>query len=117
MAEEGGVLYRENYEKFLETGSLTKVDAYLLERGKVTKKGNQFTRFAIKNILMNPVYMIADKEAYEYLLNNTVDLFSSEDEFNGMYGIMAYNRTLQRKGKSNQQNPMNGSFQLENTKG
>ena len=48
------------FEKFLETGSLTKVDAFLLEKRYTTKRGKNFTRFAIKGILTNPVYMIAD---------------------------------------------------------
>ena len=45
------------FDKFLETGSLTKTDQYLLEGGYRTKQDHEFTRFAIKGILTNPVYM------------------------------------------------------------
>lgn len=54
------------YRKFLETYSLTKVDAYLLEQGIKTKTGRDFTRFSIGNILRNPVYLVADEAAWEY---------------------------------------------------
>lgn len=94
------------YDKFLETGSLTKVDQFLLEHQYTTKRGKQFTRFAIKAILSNPVYMIADEEAYNYLTENHVDLFADRSDFDGKCGIMAYNRTLQRAGKANQPRPM-----------
>ena len=43
------------FEKFLETNSLTKTETYLLQNGYTTKNGKQFTRFAIKGILSNPV--------------------------------------------------------------
>ena len=94
------------YDKFLETGSLTKVDEFLLNGGYQTKRGKQFTRFAIKGILTNPVYMIADEDAYQYLVENNVDLFSEKESFDGEHGIMAYNRTLQRPHKTTLQKPM-----------
>ena len=94
------------FDKFLETGSLTKTDAYLLQNGFVTKNGKQFTRFAIKAILSNPVYMIADEFAYGYLTRNNVDLFSDKSDFDGVHGIMAYNRTLQQPGKAAKIRPM-----------
>ena len=56
---------------------------YLLEHRCVTKRGKQFTRFAIRGILTNPVYMIADETAYQYLKENHVDLFDERSEFDG----------------------------------
>lgn len=99
-------LVKTIYSVFLETGSLSKTDQYLLEHRCVTKRGKQFTRFAIKGILTNPVYMIADETAYRYLTENHVDLFADRSEFDGQRGIMAYNRTLQRAGKASQIRPM-----------
>lgn len=95
------------FEKFIETGSLTKTDQFLLERCYKTKRGKNFTRFAIRGILTNPVYMIADEDAYQYLLKNEADLFSGREAFDGKHGIMAYNRTLQRPGKATKEKPMN----------
>lgn len=94
------------FEKFLETGSLTQVDAFLLEKRATTKRGNPFSRFSIRGILTNPVYMIADEEAYRYLTRNHVDLFSERPDFDGKHGIMAYNRTLQQPGRAHQIRPM-----------
>lgn len=99
-------LVRLIFDKFLETGSLTKTETYLLQNGYTTKNGNQFTRFAIKGLLSNPVYLIADEIAYDYLKEKNVDLFSDKSEFDGIHGMMAYNRTLQQPGKANQIRPM-----------
>ncbi len=95
------------FDKFIETGSLTKTDQFLMQGRYKTKRGKTFTRFAIRGILSNPVYMIADDDAYNYLVENDVDLFSEKEAFDGKHGIMAYNRTLQRPGKATQEKPMN----------
>lgn len=89
------------FEKFLDTESLSKTETFLLINGYTTKNQKPFSRFSIKNILSNPVYMIADKDAYQYLTQNNVSLFSDEENFNGENGIMAYNRTIQKTGKAN----------------
>ena len=94
------------FDKFLETGSLTKTETYLLQNRYTTKNGKQFTRFAVKGILSNPVYLIADEFAYDYLTENNVNLFSDKSEFDGIHGVMAYNRTLQQPGKAHQIKPM-----------
>ena len=99
-------LVKTIFEVFMETGSLSKTDQYLLEHRCVTKRGKQFTRFTIRGVLTNPVYMIADETAYQYLKENNVDLFAERLEFDGEHGVMAYNRTLQRPGKANQIRPM-----------
>lgn len=48
-------LVKTIFSVFMETGSLSKTDQYLLEHRCVTKRGKQFTRFAIRGILTNPV--------------------------------------------------------------
>ena len=105
IPEETG-LVRLIFDSFLETGSLAKVEDCLRERRYTTRRGKSFTRFAIKGILTNPVYMIADEAACEYLTENRVDLFAESSDFDGVHGIMAYNRTLQRPGKAHQLRPM-----------
>lgn len=92
--------------KFLETASLTQTETYLLQHGYKTKTGKNFTRFAIRAILTNPVYMIADDAAYSYLTENQVNLFADKDAFDGVHGIMAYNRTIQQQGKATHIRPM-----------
>lgn len=87
----------ELYKKF---DSQTLTEAELLKRGIKTKNGKAYTRFAIKGILQNPVYMIADEDAYEYFVRLDADLYSEKEAFDGVRGIMAYNRTDQEKGRA-----------------
>ena len=94
------------FDLFIKTGSLTLTEAELIKRRIMTKNGNHFTRFSIKSILQNPVYMIADEEAYEFFKLKDADLFSSIEEFDGVHGILAYNRTDQEKGKATVFNPV-----------
>ena len=94
------------FDKYLETGSLTKTEAFLVQNHYTTKNKLSFTRFSIRSILSNPVYMIADQEAYRYIVSKKMELFSEEREFNGKHGIMAYNRTLQRDGLAHKNRSM-----------
>lgn len=94
------------FYKFAEEKSLTKVGTYLCEQGIHTKNGNLFSRFSIRAILTNPVYMIADKDAWQYLTSQKVPLFGSREDFDGVHGIMAYNRTIQKPGKAQKIRPM-----------
>ena len=89
------------YKKFLESDSLTRVETFLIQNRILSKTGKNYTRFTIKNILENPVYMIADQDAYRYFMDSGVELCAKRKEFNGRYGIMAYNKTLQQHGRSN----------------
>lgn len=90
------------YRKFLETGSLTQTETYLIQNGYKTKYNRLFSRFAIKGILTNPVYMIADREAYDYLREKKVDLSAQKEDFDSSSGVIAYNRTLQKPGKAHE---------------
>lgn len=90
------------YAKFLEFRSLTKTETYLLQNDYVTKTGKSFSRFAIKGILSNPVYLIADRTTWNYFEIKEIDVFSKKSEFNGKYGIMAYNKTSQQVGRANE---------------
>ena len=94
------------FDLFLENCSLTKTEAELLKRDRKTKNGRSFTRFALKGILQNPVYVIADEEAYRYFTEKDSDLFSALSEFDGVHGLLAYNRTDQGKGGAKRYNPV-----------
>ena len=88
------------FDLYTETDSLTAVEAELLRRRIKTKQGKDFTRFAIKAILQNPVYMAADEAAFEYFTQRQADVCFPKEAFDGKHGIMAYNRTDQEKGKT-----------------
>lgn len=95
------------FSKFLQYNSLTKTETYLLQNGIKTKNGRNYTRFSIKGILQNPVYVVADNSTFNYFKNLGIEIYSQESEFNGKQGVMAYNKTLQRDGKSNKTREFN----------
>ncbi len=107
LIPEEGELVRTIFDLYTRTDSLTAVEAELLRRRAKTKRGNDFTRFSIKNILQNPVYMIADEDARNYLTEHEVFLYSEAEDFDGIRGMMVYNRTDQEKGKAAVILPMN----------
>ena len=100
LIPEEGELVRKIFELFHETHSLTMTEAELLRQRIKTKTGKNFTRFSIKGILQNPVYLIADEDAYDYFVERQAELFSELSEFDGVHGILAYNRTDQEKGRA-----------------
>ena len=101
-----GEMVKEIFQYFLETGSLTQTETRLLLEGRKTKTGRDFSRFAIKGILENPVYMAADGDAYEYLEKEGAEIFSGRESFDGKKGVMAYNRSLQQPGKAHKLRPV-----------
>lgn len=100
LIPEEAALVKAVFEIFSATESLTNTEAELMRRRLTTKNGKQFTRFAIKGILQNPVYLIADQDAYQYFVDKESDLFSDVKDFDGAHGILAYNRTDQEKGRA-----------------
>ena len=95
----GGNLNRPDFKKMMTAAKERKFKAivvYRLDRisrnisdfsslieelgrqGIKTKTGRSFTRFSIKSILQNPVYLIADKDAYQYFVDNEAELFAPE---------------------------------------
>ncbi len=97
---------RRIFDLYMETDSLTAVEAELLRQRIKTKKGKEFTRFAIKAILQNPVYMVADEDAYDYFIGKEAEVCFPKKAFDGSCGILAYNRTNQEKGRSTQLLPV-----------
>ncbi len=106
VVPEEAVLVKMMYRKFLESGSLRQTEDFLLERGLRTKTGREFSRFAVKGILSNPVYMAADEDAFRFFSLRGAELFPGKEAFDGTKGVMAYNRSLQQPGKTNKIRPI-----------
>lgn len=85
------------YDLFLSRESLTGVETELLARRMKTKNGKDYTRYTLKAILENPVYLTADEDAYEYLAGKGCNIFNARDDFDGQHGLLVYNRTDQNK--------------------
>lgn len=94
------------FEKFLELKSMTAVETFCINNNIKTKNNRDFSKFAIKSILINPVYAINDLDMYEYFIGNNVEVFSKKEDFDGKHGIMAYNKTKQVKHKAKKMNEM-----------
>ena len=98
--EEEAEVVRMIFDLILQTDSLTAVETELLCRRVKTKQGKDFTRFAIKGILQNPVYAVADEKIRDYFLLKGSELCFQAEDCDGICGIMAYNRTDQGRAKS-----------------
>lgn len=107
LIPEEAALIQTIYALYLETDSLTMTEAELIRQKIHSKRGREFTRFSIRSILQNPVYMAADGAACRYFLDAGAEVFSSPEEFDGVRGILAYNRTHQEKGRPTTYLPIN----------
>ena len=106
IVESESEIIRVIFKKFLETNSLTKTDSYLLVNHIMTKNGREFSRYTIKGILQNPVYMCADEEAWTFFNEQNVEIYSDKSDFDGKHGVIAYNKTNQKPGRATRLNEM-----------
>ena len=81
------------FAMYLEGRSLSKVETWFINNDITTRVGKRFTPIALREILSNPVYCIADKQAYDYFAQNESDICSAPESFDGKHGVMTYNRT------------------------
>jgi site-specific DNA recombinase len=91
------IIVKKLFDSFLKTSSLTGTAAALNTEGFKTKKNKEFTNIAVKNILQNPVYAIADSGMQSYFTSFDITLWADDKDFDGVRGIMAYNKTEQTK--------------------
>lgn len=94
------------FSVFLNTQSLSKTQREIMRQGFRTKNDKCFSRFSIKAILQNPVYMRAERIAHDYFVRKGAQVCSNISDFDGKKGIMAYNRTKQKKGQAAKHNPV-----------
>lgn len=80
------------YKKYTELKSLSKLCKCINKNGIKTKKGNEFSPSALRDILKNPVYAAADKNTYEYFSKLGCGIYADICKFNGHFGITVYNR-------------------------
>lgn len=85
------------FKIFLEKHSIQEVVRYTNKNNILTKTGKKHTRTSIKNILSNPVYAIADEDIFNYYTDNNIKLYAEKEDFNGINGLMVYNKTEQLK--------------------
>ena len=93
-------IVKKIFDLYAQYDSLTLVETELLRQNVKTKTGRDYSRFSIKGILQNPVYLIADRDAWQYFSDKKSDVFAEPEDFDGVRGILAYNRTDQEKGRA-----------------
>ncbi len=88
------------FKKYLECKSLAGLEYYLLKNKIYTRKGKEFRKYSLRNILTNPVYSQNDDDILQYFKNRGQTIYSEQDgreKFDGKYGIIAYNKTDNNK--------------------
>lgn len=85
------------YEKYIQLHSLSSIESFLVKENIKTKKGNYFSVATIRDILINPVYAVADKNVYNFFLENGSEICNDEKEFDGNFSILPYNREDKKK--------------------
>ncbi len=81
------------FEKYLEWQSISKLRSYCIQNRILTRNKNNYSCVAIRRILTHPIYMSADKLAYEYLTDKGVNITTPKETFTGEYAINVLRRT------------------------
>lgn len=93
-------------DKYMEIKSQTGLETYTIQNELKTKTGKRFTRWALVNILSNPVYSSADEDSYNYFVEKGAIVIGEKKDYDGKHGLMVYNKTNQLSHKGRQDNPI-----------
>lgn len=85
------------FEKYLELRSVSGVSKYLIKQNIKSRSGKYYSLLGIKQILQNPVYCIADKDAFDYFTAQHSDVCFEEKDCSDKYGLLAYNKRDYKK--------------------
>ena len=80
------------FSMYIQLGSLTKLETYLLNRNILTRSGKPYGRYVLRAMLSNPVYCVADRKVHEYLDKNSYGIYAEDFLFDGEHGLIAYNK-------------------------
>lgn len=100
--EEYAPTVRLIFDKYLELGSISAVDTYLLQHNVKTRSGANFRTNTIREILRNPTYCCASPDVYRYFSSLGCSLSFSEDECIDTLSFIQYNRTKKKVEKKGQ---------------
>ncbi|MHC1749431.1 MAG: recombinase family protein [Cellulosilyticaceae bacterium] len=78
------------YSKYIELGSLAKVETFLMQNNYRSKKGGLLNKSSLRFILSNTVYVKATQDVVDYL--NGLGIITC-GEPDGMHGMLTYNKT------------------------
>ncbi|WP_075841759.1 recombinase family protein [Clostridium perfringens] len=78
------------YEKYLELGSLHKLETYTHENNIRSASGKIFEKSTLKIILQNPIYVKADENVFNYFENKGWSVYGEPDR---IHSLLSYNKT------------------------
>lgn len=87
------------FKKYIELGGIHKLEGYCFENNIKSKYDNNLDKTALKFILTNPVYAIADEDFYKYCKSKNMDIAADYESFDGTFGAMVYNKRTVIPGK------------------
>lgn len=85
------------FQKFLELHKISAVYKYLMDVGIKSRNDKLFSQIGIKEILQNPVYCIADKDARDYFISLNSDVCFREEDCSDELGLLSYNKRDYKK--------------------
>lgn len=80
------------YDIYFQKRSISAVSKYLMSKNIVSRTDKFFSNLGIKEILRNPVYCVADREAYDYFMSVDANVCVEEEQLDGIHGLLAYNK-------------------------
>lgn len=95
--EEEIAVVRLIFAQYAQTQSLSAVGKQLAAKGIRSRSGALFSLVGIRDILQNPVYCIADRDAYRYFLQCHADLCFEETDCSNRLGLLSYNKRDYKK--------------------
>ena len=87
---------RSIYQRFLQTRQASEVASWLQSRGQCTRACKEFSAASVRQILQNPVYCVADAEAFHYFTEQNANVCFSPEECSGQ-GLLSYNKRNYRQ--------------------
>ena len=87
------------YEKYLELGSLHKLEVYTHQNNIRSCSGRLFEKSTLKIILQNTIYVKANSNVVDYLTTHGCKVYGEPD---GIHSLLSYNKTesTHKNGKS-----------------
>ena len=91
------------YQKFPELGSLSALQRALTKQGIRSRSGKPFSVPGIRQILQNPVYCTADREALDYFTRSSAQVCFTREDCGSGRGLIAYSKRDYRQRRAPRQ--------------
>lgn len=90
------------FKKYLELGTISQVENYLIRKGIKTRNRKTFRANTIREILINPTYCEITNESYDYFNHLGCQISFPKGHLDGGFCFLPFNRC--KGGKQNQKN-------------